>query len=146
LLTALKAYLDSAARSYLQSVDYHVYGVLIALILFVFIFWRHKRYDSWPSVEQCVTLVLNLIAAIGGLTVGLVFLATNPPAVDLLPTNSLMIIGLIVPIIVFGYSFPKIRALFVPPPVPKAVENAVLNAAEGRETSTEPSPEVAPQK
>jgi hypothetical protein len=46
-------------------------------------------------------------------------------------------VGLVVPIIVFGYSFPKIRALFLPAPVPKPVENAVLSAAEksGRKLS-----------
>jgi ABC-type xylose transport system permease subunit len=130
LLTSLKASLNSVARTYLQAIDYRVYGVLIALIVIIFVFWRRKRYDSWPSAEQCLILAFNLAASIGGITVGLVFLATNPPAVDLLPTNLLMIIGLVVPIIVFGYSFPKIRALFLPAPVPKPVENAVLNTAE----------------
>ena len=104
MLTALKAYLDSAARSYLQSVDYHVYGVLIALILFVFIFWRHKRYDSWPSVEQCHACAESGLQQSVVSQSDFVFLATNPPAVDLV-TNSLMINGLIVPIIVFGYLF-----------------------------------------
>lgn len=140
-MTSIKASLNSLARSYLQTVDYRVYGVLIAFIVIIFVFWRRRQYDSWPSAEQCLILAFNLAASIGGITIGLVFLATNPPAVDLLPTNLLMIIGLVVPIIVFGYSFPKIRALFLPAPVPKPVENAVLNATgDAGRPNTENSP------
>jgi hypothetical protein len=58
-----------------------------------------------------------------------VLLSTSPPAIELLPTNSLLLIGLIVPIIVFGYAFPKLWALFLPPQAPKpSGENVTLDS------------------
>lgn len=131
MLASFKGFLNSAARSYLQAVDYRIYGLLLVLTLVGFLVWRRWRYDSWPSVEQCVNVVVSLLAVISGLTIGLVFLATSPPAIELLPTTSLLLIGLIVPIIVFGYAFPKLRALFLPPQAPKMpVEQVVLDSAQ----------------
>jgi len=57
---------------------------------------------------------------IGGFVVGVVFLLTKPPAVQLLSQHALLTIGILVPIVSFGYAFPRLRALFSPParPVP----------------------------
>jgi hypothetical protein len=47
-----------------------------------------------------------------------VFLLTKPPAIDLLPTGTLVIIGVVVPIIMCGSASPKLRALLFPPRAP----------------------------
>jgi hypothetical protein len=140
LLVSLKELLNSTARSYLQAVDYRIYSLLIVLTVIGFLFWRRRRYDSWPSAEQCINLVIDLLAIIGAFTIGLVFLLTKPPAIELLPAESLALIGLIVPIIVIGYALSKLRGLFFPPQAPKPVQNAELSAVR-RETEG-PKPET----
>jgi hypothetical protein len=56
---------------------------------------------------------------IGGLIVMVVFLFTNPPAIEKLSGQTLALLGLLVPIIIFGKTYPQLKALFFPPEAPK---------------------------
>jgi len=112
--------LDSAGRQILVFAEYRNLGVLIVLTLLVFVFWRRQRFSAWPSVEDCISVCTTCLAIIGGLVVGVVFLLTKPPAIQLLSQHALLTIGILVPIVSFGYAFPRLRALFSPParPIP----------------------------
>ena len=92
-------------------------------ILVIFFFWRRCAYKSWPNVEECFLLALNVLSVFGAIAVLIVFLFTKPPAIEALSTHSLDIIGVFVPIAVFGYALPKIRALFFPGEVPAPPRN-----------------------
>jgi hypothetical protein len=54
--------------------------------------------------------------------VGVVFLLTKPPAIELLSQQALLTIGVFMPILTLGYAFPQLRELFSPPtpPIPLA--------------------------
>ena len=115
-------YLDFAGRWCLQALDYRIYGLVIVLFVLLFLIWRRKRYGSLPSVEDCVTLAWNTLGVIGGVTVGIVFLLTRPPAIDVLPPTTLLLIGLLVPIVVIGYTLPRLLALVFPREAPRPPE------------------------
>jgi heme A synthase len=110
---------DSIGRVFLSTVDYRLYGFLALVALVAFCFYRKRRYQSWPTHQDCITFVLSLGAMIGGITVLVVFLLTKPPAIDMLSTQTLALIGLLVPIIIFGNAYPKLRTLLFPPEAPK---------------------------
>ena len=99
--------------------DYRLYGLLALVALVLFCLWRKLRYQSWPTHLDCITLVLSLGAMIGGITVLVVFLLTKPPAIDALSTQTLALIGVLLPIIIFGNAYPKLRALLFPTQAPK---------------------------
>src|ERR1022692_3432618 len=48
-----------------------------------------------------------------GFVVGVVFLLTMPPAIELLSQRALPTIGIFVPIVSLGYAFPRLRALLL---------------------------------
>jgi len=118
-LSKLGGLLDSVGRVFLSSMDYRLYGLLALLALGLFCTWRRLRYQSWPTHQDCIIFVLSLGAMIGGITVLVVFLLTKPPAIDVLSTQTLALIGLLLPIIIFGNAYPKLRALLFPTQAPK---------------------------
>ena len=109
--------LDSLGRWYLRT-DYRIIGLIILAIVLIFTFWRHWRYKSSPSKDDYLTLVLSLLSIAGGLPVCAAFLLTKPPAIDMLPGSAFALIGLLVPIILFGYGLPKLKVLFFPQQAP----------------------------
>jgi heme A synthase len=115
--------LDSIGRQFLSTIDYRVYGLLALLALLLFCVWRRWRYRSWPSYQDCIVVVLSLGAMIGGITVLVVFLLTKPPAIDVLSSQTLALIGLLLPIVIFGNAFPKLLAQLFPPQAPKPPQN-----------------------
>jgi hypothetical protein len=62
-------------------------------------------------------LITALLAILGAITIALVFLFTSPPAVDVLPKQSILLIGLLTPIAIFYYVLPRLHALWFPPEV-----------------------------
>ncbi len=109
--------LDSMGRWFLGITDYRHYGLFIAAVLICFTIWRRRRYGSWPGHEDYVAVVTSIVAILGATTTGIVFLLTKPPAVELLPSQSLLLIGLFLPIVVYSYALPRLRGLFLPPEV-----------------------------
>lgn len=115
--------LDSVGRWYLETLDYRIYGLLILVVLCIFFFWRRWRYKSLPSRDDYFTLVINLVGVFGGVTIFVVFLLTKPPAFEVLPSTSLVLIGLLVPIVILGFALPRLRALFFPAQAPRPPES-----------------------
>lgn len=126
--TKVGVLLDSIGRQILSTMDYRVYGLLILVLTGGFCVYRKLRYRSWPAHQDCITFVLSLGAMIGAITVLIVFLLTKPPAIDLLPTGTIVIIGVVVPIIICGNASPKLRALLFPPraPAPPSLGNCEI--------------------
>ena len=112
--TVVGGVLDSAGRYFLATLDYRLCGLIALAAVGAFCVWRRLRYRSWPTHLDCIGFVLNLAAMIGGLTVMVVFLLTKPPAIDTLSTQALALLGLLVPIIIFGNAYPRLRALLFP--------------------------------
>jgi hypothetical protein len=110
--------LDSLGRQILNLAEYRIVGILIAAILLLFVVRRRKKFQVWPSVEESVYVCTNVLAVIGSLLVGVAFLLTKPPAVELLSSQALVTIGIFVPIVGFGYALPRLSALFSPPTPP----------------------------
>ena len=110
--------LDSLGRQILSLAEYRIVGLFIAAILLVFVVRRRRKFHAWPRVEDCVNVCTNVLAGVGGVLVGLAFLLTKPPAVDLLSPQTLLTIGIVVPIVTFGYALPRLRTLFSPPTPP----------------------------
>lgn len=96
-----------------------MYGLIALASVGAFCVWRRLRYRSWPTHLDCISFALILPAMIGGLTVMVVFLLTKPPAIDMLSTQALALLGLLVPIVIFGNAYPRLRALLSPPQAPK---------------------------
>jgi hypothetical protein len=94
--------------------DYRYYGLLIVGAIICLSLWRRRKYGSWPAFEDSVALVTSIVGIIGGTTIGIVFLFTKPPAIDLLPSQSLLFLGLFTPIVMYSYTFPRIRAFLSP--------------------------------
>jgi len=115
-------FLDSAGRQILRFAEYRNVGVLVVLVLLVFVFWRRGRFKRWPGVDDCIYVCTTALAIVGGFIVGVVFLLTRPPAIELLSQQALLNIGIFVPIVSLGYAFPRLRALFLPAmlPAPRA--------------------------
>jgi len=111
--------------------DYRHYGLLIAAAIVLLILWRRLRHGSWPGHEDYIALITSLVGILGGTTIGIVFLLTKPPAIDLLPSQSLLLVGLFTPIVMYSYTFPRIRALLFPPEIaekpPEDEPNSRLN-------------------
>jgi hypothetical protein len=97
--------------------DYRYYGLLIAVAIVLLILWRRLKYGGWPGYEDYVALITSIVGILGGTTIGIVFLFTKPPAIDLLPSQSLLLVGLFTPIVMYSYTFPRIRALLFPPQI-----------------------------
>jgi hypothetical protein len=105
-------------RAFLSTFDYQVWGITILVVIVGFCLWRRLRYKSWPAQSDCFHLLLSLIGCIGGITIPVVFLITKPPAIDLLSGPHFVLIGLAVPIIIFGAAIPRLKALFFPSEAP----------------------------
>jgi hypothetical protein len=118
MTTADAGALDSVGRQILSIAEYRSIGVLIAAILVAFVFWRRYKFNDWPGVENCFYVFGSVVAVIGGFLVGVVFLLTKPPAIELLSSQALLSIGIFVPVVSFGYGFPRLRTLFSPPAAP----------------------------
>ena len=105
-------------RCFLATVDYQWWGLTILVVLVGFCIWRRWRYKSWPAQADCFHLLLSLVGCIGGVTIPVVFLITKPPAVDLLTGSHFVLIGLAVPVLIFGAALPRLKALFSPSEAP----------------------------
>lgn len=127
--------LDSLGRWLLTQADYRHYGLFIALAVSLLVAWRRWRYGNWASFGDCISLITSAAAILGGMTVSIVFLLTKPPAIELLPSMSLNLIGLFTPIVIFYYTLPRIRAVFLPSESPgrPAVEKGGAEAGDGNE-------------
>jgi hypothetical protein len=122
--------LDSFGRWILEVFDYRVLGLIVLLAILLFCGWRRFRYKIWPSRDDCFQVGMSLIASIGGITAAVVFLFTKPPAIEKLSTPMLLFLGLIVPIVIFGNAFPRLKALYFPEEVPKPVQVVPVNPSE----------------
>ena len=112
-----KAILDRAGREIVHALvdNYTLIGISLVLLIVVFIYWRKFRYGEWPTITDCLVVVFSIFTMLTGTTVAVVFLMTTPPAVDLLPTSTLLIVGLGNLIVGFAYAFPKFWDAFNPP-------------------------------
>jgi len=122
--------LDSIGRWILEVFDYRILGLIVLLAIILFCFWRRLRYKIWPSRDDCFQVAMSLIGSIGGITAALVFLFTKPPAIEKLSTPMLLFLGLIVPIVIFGNAFPRLKALYFPAQAPTPPQNAQVKANE----------------
>jgi hypothetical protein len=114
LTTKVGVALDSFGRSFLTTFDYRLYSLAILIALIIFCAWRKGRYKSYPTQQDCFDFVTGLIGLVGALIVMAVFLLTKPPAIDALSGQVLGLIGLLVPIIIFGKAGPQLKALLSP--------------------------------
>lgn len=113
------SFLDSVGRYFLAKSDYRIYGLLGLLAVAGFGVWRRLRYRSWPTHQDCIGFVISLAAMIGGVAVMVVFLLTKPPAIDMLSGETLALLGLLVPFVIFGNAYPRLLALIFPREAPK---------------------------
>jgi hypothetical protein len=97
--------------------DYRYYGLFIVTAIVLLMVWRRWRQGSWPGMEDYIALITSIVGILAGSTIGIVFLFTKPPAIDLLPPNLLLLVGLFTPIVMYSYTLPRIRALFSPPEI-----------------------------
>jgi uncharacterized membrane protein len=118
-LNPLDAALDSAGRGLLLRFSWSTLGVVTVVITLAFFFWRRLKYREWPSKDDCVGVALSLLAIFNAVIVGIVFLMTNPPAIDQLSRVSVITVGLMTPIITIGYALPRLWAQFFPPKPPE---------------------------
>jgi len=93
--------------------------LLIVAAVVVLAGWKRSRHGNWPSPEDYVALITSIVGILGGTTIGIVFLFTKPPAIDLLPSQSLLLVGLFTPIVMYSYTLPRLRTLFSPPDIPE---------------------------
>jgi hypothetical protein len=124
--------LDSIGRWILEVFDYRVLGLIILLAIILFCVWRRLRYKIWPGRDDCFQVAMSLVGSIGGITAALVFLFTKPPAIETLSTPMLLFLGLIVPIVIFGNAFPRLKALYFPAQAPKPPQDDQTKANEVR--------------
>ena len=115
--------LDSFGRWLLLQTDYRIFALLALAFTLFFLLYRRLRYRSWPSVIECISVVSNVLILFSGLTVGVVFLLTKPPAVESLSPEILSIAGLVSVIALAGFVGPNLVRLFRPevnrPPKPR---------------------------
>jgi hypothetical protein len=111
----LSATLDSIGRWILTQIDWSTLGLLTVLIVLVFLFWRHHYFGEWPSRDDCIGVALGLLGIFNAIIVGIVFVMTNPPAIESLSRSTLVIVGLVTSIITIGYALPRLWAQFFPP-------------------------------
>ena len=111
--------LDAYGRWFLATFDYRVWGFIFLLVFLLFSLWRRFHYKSWPTRDDFLHLLFSLIGCIGGITAAIVFLVTKPPAVDMLSGPLFLLLGIGVPVLIFGEAIPRLKALFLPPEAPK---------------------------
>ena len=68
-------------------------------------------------------MLLSLLGCIGGITIPVVFLITKPPAIELLSGPLLVLIGLAVPILVFGTALPRLNSMLFPAEAPNPLSS-----------------------
>jgi hypothetical protein len=120
------SHLDRIGRLILATFDYQAWGGTILVVLVCFCVWRKWRYKSWPAQADCFHVLLSLLGCIGGITIPVVFLMTKPPATDMLAGPHFVLIGLAVPILIFGAALPRLKALFFPSEAPRPVAKKEL--------------------
>lgn len=130
---SLGGHLDSAGRWFLAAFDYRVQGLSILIALLFFASWRRLGSSKWPTRDDFFRLLFGLIACIGGITISVVFLLTKPPAIEMLSSPLLLLLGLGVPILIFGEAIPKLKALLFPREVHRPWEVKAGIKIEGRE-------------
>jgi hypothetical protein len=118
----MSAHLDSGGRWFLTTFDYRFWGIAVLVVVVLFCVWRRLRYKTWPTRTDCFYVALALIGTIGAFSTMVVFLMTKPPAVEMLSTPSLVFLGLLVPIVIFGEALPRLKALFFPPEIPPPLD------------------------
>jgi len=129
--------LDSVGRYFLSTLDYRLYGLIALAAVGAFCVWRRLRYRSWPTHLDCISFALILPAMIAGLTVMVVFLLTKPPAIDTLSAQTLVLLGLLVPIVIFGNAYSRLRALLFPVQTSKAGQHQqAADSAGGRDNKS----------
>ena len=106
--------LDSVGRWILNQVDYRVAGLLTVLAVVCFVICRLWRYKRWPAMAESLTVAVDVLALFTALAVGVVFLLTEPPAVETLSPQVLVMIGVVTLIAVIGQALPSLVALFKP--------------------------------
>jgi hypothetical protein len=111
------ATLNTIGRAFLsfQGDNYTLLGIFLTAIVLIFVYWRKFMYGEWPTITDCLVVVLSIFTILTGITVAVAFLLTKPPAVDLLPPSTLLIVGLANLIVGFAYGFPKLWFAFNPP-------------------------------
>jgi hypothetical protein len=111
--------MDSIGRWFLATFDYQMWTLIFVGTFLIFAIWRRWYYKSWPSRDDYVHLLFSLGGCIGGVTIPVIFLFTKPPAIEMLSTPLFLMLGLGVPILVFGEAMPRLKALFFPREAPK---------------------------
>jgi hypothetical protein len=111
--------LNAVGRSFLETFDYRFYAFAILLAVSFFCVWRRWRYKGWPTLDQCLNLGMSLAALVAGFSVLVVFIFTKPPAVEMLPAEAMILVGLIVPIVIFGHCWSRLRILIFPSRAPE---------------------------
>jgi hypothetical protein len=111
-------------RWFLSTFDYRFWGIAFVCALVLFSLWRRYRYKGWPVRDDYVHLLFSLAGSIGGITIPIVFLLTKPPAIDMLSGPLFLLVGLGVPILIFGEALPRLKALFFPPEAPKPKQDS----------------------
>lgn len=140
------SWLDQIGRLFL-AIDYRVWGIIMLAALLLFCVWRRLRYKSWPAQSDCFHLLLGLVGCIGGVTIPIVFLVTKPPAIEMLSGPHLVLIGLAVPVVIFGTAIPRLNSLLFlsqapsPPPTKDEakVDLTLANDPRNPETSISPT-------
>ena len=108
------ATLDGFGRSMLRLADPRALALLALFILCVFLIFRRKRYGSLPSNSECLRVVFGLLTLFSAIIVGVVFVLTDPPAIEVLSPGTLPFYGLVILIAVIGQVIPELLDLFKP--------------------------------
>ncbi len=106
--------LNEYGRWILEQADYRVVGLTTLLIVVVFVVTRRVRYGRWPGVTESQTVLLKVLSIFSALAVGIVFLLTKPPAIDILSSGAFSLIGLVTLISVIGPAGTTLIKLFNP--------------------------------
>jgi len=107
---------DAAARVFLrQATNPIILGPWIVSMILALTLWRRYRYGAWPSYTECFEVVINLAAIDSGVVIAVVFLLTDPPAVEALSPQLRVITGLITAIAILRFAIRRLQTLFFPP-------------------------------
>jgi amino acid transporter len=96
----------------LQQSDPRYVGLLVLLSVAVCSAVRKKRRGKWPSANHFGRGVAAAVFITSGFFVFVIFMLTRPPAVELLPGESHMLIGMFTLIFVVGIGWHELRRLF----------------------------------
>jgi len=125
--------LDSAGRTILHASDYRIVAIIALVACAGFWLLRKKQGASAPDIAEFLRLVASLFSIFGALTIGVVFLLTRPPAIELVSPETLAIVGVVVLISVTHQSGTDIWALLATKPKPSTQASPPV-------TSSQPGP------